>query len=69
MMSAPDKLLTADELAAWFGIPRLSVYESVRSKGLPAIRIGRSLRFYRPAVEDWLARNTTSSATGSRAAD
>jgi excisionase family DNA binding protein len=55
--SAP--LLTSDEAARLLRVPRSTLYELVRSRGLPHVRIGdRALRFMRADLEDWVARNT-----------
>lgn len=55
--SAP--LLTADEAARLLHIPRSTLYELVRSRGLPHVRIGdRALRFKRSDLEEWIAQNT-----------
>jgi excisionase family DNA binding protein len=50
-------LLTADDIAAWLAVPRSSVYEYARRarRPLPAVRIGRHLRFLRSDVADWIA--------------
>ncbi len=32
-----------------------SVRNLVQSRGLPHVRVGRSLKFYPPAVEQWIA--------------
>lgn len=56
-LSSP--LLTADEAAALLHVPRSTLYELVRARGLPHVRIGeRGLRFTRPDLEDWIAQNT-----------
>ncbi len=49
-------LLTADDIAAWLAVPRSSVYEYARREHgpLPAVRIGRHLRFVREDVADWI---------------
>lgn len=51
-----EPLLTADDIAAWLAVPRSSVYEYVRREHdpLPAVRIGRHLRFVRADVAGWL---------------
>ncbi len=51
-----EPLLTADDIAAWLAVPRSSVYEYARRehKPLPAVRIGRHLRFLRHDVAAWL---------------
>lgn len=55
--SAP--LLTSDEAARLLRVPRSTLYELVRSRGLPHVRIGdRALRFMRADLEDWIAENT-----------
>lgn len=54
-----DPLLTADEAARLLRVPRSTLYELVRSRGLPHIRIGdRALRFTRADLEEWIAQNT-----------
>jgi excisionase family DNA binding protein len=52
-------LLTADEAARLLHVPRSTLYELVRSRGLPHVRIGdRALRFTRADLEGWIAQNT-----------
>ena len=52
-------LLTADEAAELLHVPRSTVYELVRSRGLPYVRIGeRGLRFTRGGLEEWVASHT-----------
>lgn len=52
-------LLTADEAARLLHVPRSTLYELVRSRGLPHVRIGdRALRFTRADLEEWIAQNT-----------
>ncbi len=52
-----ERLLTADDVAVWLAVPRSSVYEYARREHdpLPAVRIGRHLRFERDDVADWIA--------------
>ena len=51
-----ERLLTADDVAVWLAVPRSSVYEYARREHdpLPAVRIGRHLRFQRVEVADWI---------------
>jgi excisionase family DNA binding protein len=52
-------LLTADEAAELLHVPRSTVYELVRSRGLPHVRIGeRGLRFTRVGLERWVDSHT-----------
>jgi excisionase family DNA binding protein len=54
-----EPLLTADEAARLLRVPRSTLYELVRSRGLPHIRIGeRGLRFTRSDLDEWIAENT-----------
>jgi excisionase family DNA binding protein len=58
-LSPSDPLLTADEAARLLHVPRSTLYELVRSRGLPHIRIGeRGLRFTRSGLDEWIAENT-----------
>lgn len=58
-LSPSDPLLTADEAARLLRVPRSTLYELVRSRGLPHIRIGeRGLRFTRSDLHEWIAENT-----------
>ena len=52
-----EQLLTADDVAVWLAVPRSSVYEYARREHdpLPAVRIGRHLRFQRDDVADWIS--------------
>jgi excisionase family DNA binding protein len=56
-------LLTIEELAALLKLSKRSVYELCSERGrarmkdpLPVIRLGRHVRFLKPAVEAWLQK-------------
>lgn len=52
-------LLDATQAARLLHVPRSTLYELVRSRGLPHVRIGeRGLRFTRSDLETWIADNT-----------
>ena len=55
-----EPLLRASDVAALLGVPRSSVYEYARRHHdpLPSLAIGRHRRFYRSAIESWLAGQT-----------
>ena len=65
-MATPDPhllaepLLDASEAARLLRVPRSTLYELVRSRGLPHVRIGRGLRFTRSGLSRWLSENTYS---------
>lgn len=51
---ASAAFMTSDDLAAWLGIARTSVYALVRKDGLPCYRFSGTLRFKREEVEEFL---------------
>jgi excisionase family DNA binding protein len=56
-LTLADPLLTAEQVSRLLGIPRSSVYEYARrgEDPLPAVRVGRHVRFHRMSLERWLA--------------
>ena len=50
------RLLTADELARWLGVPRSRAYELARKGLLPVVRLGKQMRWDEAAVEKWIAQ-------------
>lgn len=53
-----EPLLNANEAARLLRVPRSTLYELVRSRGLPHIRVGRSLRFTRVDLARWISRHS-----------
>jgi excisionase family DNA binding protein len=54
-----EPLLDADEAAKLLHVPRSTLYELVRSRGLPHVRIGdRGLRFTRTDLARWVSANS-----------
>lgn len=53
-----EPLLDANEAARLLHVPRSTLYELVRSRELPHVRIGRTLRFTRHDLGRWIADNT-----------
>jgi excisionase family DNA binding protein len=54
-----EPLLDAAEAASLLKVPRSTLYELVRSRGLPHVRVGeRGLRFTRSDLASWVAENT-----------
>lgn len=52
-------LLNSSEAARLLHVPRSTLYELVRSGGLPYVRIGRrGLRFTRADLARWVEENT-----------
>lgn len=53
-----EPLLDANEAARLLRVPRSTLYELVRSRGLPHVKVGRALRFTREDLAFWLAENS-----------
>jgi excisionase family DNA binding protein len=49
-----NRLLSVEELAAYLGVPKKTVYGCWRDWGLRGYRVGRYLRFRERHVEEWL---------------
>jgi excisionase family DNA binding protein len=49
-----NRLLSVEELAAYLGVPKKTVYGCYRQWGLRGYRVGRYLRFRERHVEEWL---------------
>lgn len=54
-MSSEPILLTVSEVQALTQLGRTKVYELIGAGKLPIIRIGRSVRIRRDALDKWLA--------------
>ena len=55
MENAQSDILTVDETAALLKIPRSSVYKLAQQGKIPAQKVGRHWRFYRPNLVKWIA--------------
>lgn len=53
-----EPLLDANEAARLMHVPRSTLYELVRSRGLPHVKVGRALRFTRADLGYWIAENS-----------
>ncbi len=55
MIGRLDRLITAEELAAYLSVPKNTLYAwRYHGEGPPAIRVGRYLRYRMTEVEGWL---------------
>ena len=61
-------VLTVEEAAKALRIGRTAAYAAVRSGDLPAVRVGRSLRIPRAALERLLAGEGLSTSNGASVA-
>ena len=53
-----EPLLDANEAARLLQVPRSTLYELVRSRGLPHVKVGRALRFTRADLGYWITENS-----------
>lgn len=51
-------LLTVDEVAHALGLGRSKTYMLIAAGKLPSVRVGRSVRVPRAALEAWVAQQT-----------
>lgn len=55
-------LLRAVEVARLLGLSRSNVYALMSTGTLPVVRIGRAIRVPRPALLEWIEKNTRRAA-------
>ena len=55
-LGGSNRLQSVDELAAWLGVSKKTVYGCWRAWGLRGYRVGRYLRFRERHVEEWLRK-------------
>ena len=55
-------LLTVPEVAALLRISRNSAYELIARNALPSVRLGRTIRVPRHALEAWILNASSASA-------
>ncbi len=51
-----DRWLSVDEIAAYIGIKRDTVYKWIGDKNMPAHRIGRLWKFKKDEVDEWVRK-------------
>jgi excisionase family DNA binding protein len=50
-----QRLLTPDEVASYLRLTRTQVIRQARLGRIPALKIGKAIRFQMPAIEKWAA--------------
>ena len=50
--------MSAEQIAAFFGISKTSVYELMHSEGFPKLRVGKRIIVASKDLLDWIAKNT-----------
>jgi excisionase family DNA binding protein len=54
--SQKDEILTVPEVARYLGVHPFTVYRMLRSREIPAFRVGEDWRFHLPTVREWLEK-------------
>jgi excisionase family DNA binding protein len=67
-MEKQNEFLTIDELAGMLKISTRTIRRILKRGDLPAIRIGRQLRFNREAVNEWLKTQSIEQLEGQNSA-
>lgn len=49
-----DRWLSVDEIAAYLGIKRETVYPWITQKNMPAHKVGRLWKFKKSEVDEWV---------------
>jgi excisionase family DNA binding protein len=66
VVSLDEPLLDAEQAAALLNVRPSWIRDATRAGRLPCIRVGRHLRYARPRLEQWLARNPGLAGEGMR---
>jgi len=51
----PNKVLTVTELAEYLRCNRSTIYHLLRSRKIPAFKVGEDWRFNREEIDEWTA--------------
>lgn len=54
----PSDVCTVDDVAAWLGVDRKTIYTAARHRRIPCARLGRRIVLSRTAIARWLAGGT-----------
>ena len=49
-----DRWLSVEEVAAYLGVKRNTVYRWIANKNMPAHRVGRLWKFKRAEIDEWV---------------
>lgn len=53
-----EDLMTTEEICQWLKVQRRTIEKWRKEKGLPFLKIGKSVRFEKSAVEKWIKENS-----------
>jgi excisionase family DNA binding protein len=49
-----DRWLSVDEIAAYLGVKRFTVYKWIERKNMPGHKVGSLWKFKRDEIDDWV---------------
>ncbi len=49
-----DRWLSVDEIAAYLGVKRFTIYKWIERKGMPAHKVGSLWKFKKTAIDEWV---------------
>jgi excisionase family DNA binding protein len=58
-MENNEQVFTIKELSKYLKIAESSLYKLVREGKIPGQKIGKTWRFYKPAIDSWLSEKNT----------
>ena len=64
-----DRWLSVEEIAAYLGIKRDTVYKWITRRGMPAHKVGRLWKFRTAEVDHWVRQGKAAVTGGSVAKD
>lgn len=59
-----DRWLSVDEIGAYLGVKRDTVYKWISEKTMPAHKIGRLWKFKKDEIDVWVRKGESSEASG-----
>lgn len=66
---ATERLLTPGELSRWLGVSVRSIYLLCRKHAMPHYHVGKSLRFSKAEIMEWLQTHPHSGSSGTGQTD
>ncbi len=57
-----NEIMTIHDVARYLHLSEAQVYKMVRAGTMPAVRIGKSWRFKKELLDDWIRRQSTLSS-------
>ena len=61
-----DRWLSVDEIAAYLGIKRDTVYKWIDEKNMPAHKVGRLWKFRKQEIDEWVVSGSGAEKQGKR---